>query len=79
MNRFFELIYILILQISILSFVILIPAAWIFRDGMGPESVESSGMEAFQKTFMTFYVGPTLSLLIPLSIFSSELFKKKRR
>ncbi|MGC6466152.1 MAG: hypothetical protein ACON38_13225 [Akkermansiaceae bacterium] len=77
MRRLLELFYIFVLQIFILFFVVLIPAAWMFRDGMGPESTPSSGMEAFHKAFMTFYVGPALVFLIPLAIFSGGFFKRK--
>lgn len=37
--------------------------AWIVRDGMGPDSVESHGWEALTRFFWSFYWGPVLLLL----------------
>ena len=48
------------LLVSVLCFL---PIAWIVRDGLGPNSVESSGFEAILRCFKTFYVGPVLILL----------------
>lgn len=76
MNRFLELCLIFFLQCLILFFVALVPLAWIFRDGLGVESVPTEGLDAFKKAFMTFYVGPILLVLIPFAIFSGRFFKK---
>ena len=48
------------LLVSILCFL---PIAWIVRDGLGPNSVESSGLEAILRCLKIFYVGPVLGLL----------------
>ena len=48
------------LLVSVFCFL---PIAWIIRDGLGPDSIESTGYEAILKCFKTFYVGPILILL----------------
>ena len=40
------------------------PMAWILRDGLGPDSVESHGWEAARRFFWTFYWGPVFALLL---------------
>ena len=40
------------------------PFAWILRDGLGPESVESGGWEALRRAFWTFSWGPILLGLV---------------
>lgn len=49
----------------LLIFMILcvLPFAWILRDGLGPDSVQSTGMVMIGKVFMTFYVGPVIITL----------------
>jgi len=37
--------------------------AWILRDGLGPDAVESHGWEALVRCFWTFHWGPVLALL----------------
>jgi hypothetical protein len=37
--------------------------AWIMRDGLGPDSVESGGWEAVIRLFWSFYWGPIFILL----------------
>ena len=34
------------------------PFAWILRDGLGPDSTDSAGVETIIRTFWTFYWGP---------------------
>ena len=46
----------------------LVPFAWILRDGLGPDSRTSSGLEAISRCLMTFYSGPILIGLVALSI-----------
>ncbi|MFT5131295.1 MAG: hypothetical protein ACI8W8_004931 [Rhodothermales bacterium] len=43
------------------------PFAWLMRDGLGPDSISSSGVEAISRCFMTFYAGPIVIALILLS------------
>ena len=42
----------------ICSLLFFLPFAWILRDGLGPESTTSSGLDAIWRCFMTFWVGP---------------------
>ena len=37
--------------------------AWILRDGLGPDAVESDGWEALTRFFWTYYWGPIFILL----------------
>ena len=39
------------------------PFAWILRDGLGPDSISTSGFPAIKAAFMTFYAGPAILLL----------------
>ncbi|MFT5731890.1 MAG: hypothetical protein ACJA2W_001207 [Planctomycetota bacterium] len=43
------------------------PFAWIMRDGLGPDSVESEGWNALTRCFWTFYWGPVFILLAATS------------
>ena len=38
--------------------------AWILRDGLGPEAVESEGWAALARCFWTFYWGPVFLVLV---------------
>ena len=40
------------------------PFAWILRDGLGPESVTSTGATALVRMFGTFYWGPVCLALL---------------
>jgi len=55
-----------LLEGLIYTTIVLIPFAWIFRDGLGPDSITSSGFNAIFKCFMTFYSGPILMGLLAL-------------
>ena len=57
----------ILLQALIYTTILLIPFAWILRDGLGPDSRTSSGFNAISKCFMTFYSGPILIGLLALS------------
>ena len=52
----------------VLHALIIVPFAWILRDGLGPESTDSSGRHALGRWFMTFYAGPILILLVAAAI-----------
>ena len=56
----------------------LVPFAWIMRDGMGPDSVTSSGTQAISRCFMTFYSGPILIGLIALAVVCHCTGKKEQ-
>lgn len=44
--------------------VCVLPFAWIMRDGLGPDSVTTTGLAALGRTLTSFYIGPVLLLLI---------------
>jgi len=48
--------------------IVLVPFAWIMRDGLGPSAVESSGFTAFERWFMTFWTGPIVITLAAAAI-----------
>jgi hypothetical protein len=62
----------------VFAVTVLVPFAWILRDGMGPDSVTSSGIEAISRCFMTFYSGPILIGLTALAIVCHCAGKKKQ-
>jgi TRAP-type C4-dicarboxylate transport system permease small subunit len=59
---------ILVDAMLVFTFLALLPFAWLMRDGLGPDSVTSSGIQAVSLCFMTFYSGPVLIALIALSL-----------
>ena len=48
--------------------VFAIPFAWIIRDGLGPDSIETAGVAAISQTFWTFYIGPLVLFTLLLRI-----------
>lgn len=61
---------------TLLLIVLLGPLAWILRDGLGPSSTESSGLQAFEKMLGTFYWGP-LTTVAALTFLGSLLWRKR--
>jgi hypothetical protein len=53
-----------------------LPLAWILRDGLGPDSVTSSGLQAVWRCLTTFHVGPVL-LLCAIAIGTIAILQKK--
>lgn len=47
----------------------ILPFAWILRDGLGPDSTTTTGLAALIRTFMTFYIGPIILLLVAFDLF----------
>ena len=45
------------------------PFAWILKDGLGPSSVESSGIDVIWRFWRVFYWGPILMFLGGLVLF----------
>jgi len=39
------------------------PMCWILRDGLGPDAVETTGWNAVERFFLTFFWGPVLICL----------------
>jgi len=56
-----------LLQAALICWMMLAPFAWILRDGLGPDSVESHGLEAVVRALTTFYWGPILLALAAAS------------
>ena len=48
--------------ILVLLIICILPFAWILKDGIGPDSVTTTGLEAVWKCLMSFYVGPAILL-----------------
>lgn len=55
---------IFILNLLIISLISISPFIWIVKDGLGPSAVDSSGLEALYRFFITFYFGPTIIALL---------------
>ena len=78
-------ILILVEALLLLAVLCVAPFAWILRDGLGPESVQSTGSAALGKAFMTFYAGPgilllaAVRLLLGASIRTKQPDKRKQR
>lgn len=53
-------------EVLLLAWMALGLFAWILRDGLGPDSVESQGFEAIARMFWTFWWGPSGLLLAGL-------------
>ena len=47
-----------------LLIICVLPFAWILKDGIGPDSVSTTGLDAVWKCFMSFYVGPAILLFV---------------
>ena len=64
---------------SLLGLVIIavVPFAWLLRDGLGPNAVESAGMEALARCFMTFYTGPVVIVTSAVAI-ALHLMKSRK-
>lgn len=65
------------LFLSVLLFVL--PFAWILRDGLGPDSVDSSGLEAILRCLRTLHVGTALGLLALLTLGCALIGGRGRR
>lgn len=57
---------------------VLLPAAWLLRDGLGPDSVASSGFAAAGRWLMTFYSGPILAALVAAALTLRVLRRQSR-
>lgn len=66
---------------ALLGFAViaLVPFAWIMRDGLGPSAVESSGVSALGRWFMTFWTGPIVIALAAAAIGFHRAEKKRTK
>jgi len=55
-------------SLLLFAVVAVLPFAWILRDGLGPDSVRTTGLAALSRTFTTFYTGPAILLLTSLDL-----------
>ena len=72
-------IRVLVDALLVFAVIVLVPFAWIMRDGMGPDAVTTSGYKAISRSFTTFYSGPILIGLTALAIVCHRAGKKKAR
>jgi hypothetical protein len=70
-------ILVLIDSLLLLTLFGVVPFAWILRDGLGPDSVTSSGLEAIVRAFMAFYAGPALLCLGGLHFLIRYILQKR--
>ncbi len=65
---------------ALLAFTViaLLPFAWLMRDGLGPDSSTSFGMEAAARCFMTFYTGPVVIVLVAVAVFCHNIGKVRQ-
>lgn len=56
--------FLLVVCIAVLVFAFMLaPFAWLLRDGLGPDSVNSTGLMAVRKMFWCFYWGPVTAVI----------------
>ena len=70
-------ILVLINSLLLLTLLGVVPFAWILRDGLGPDSVKSNGLEALIRAFNTFYAGPALLCLGGLHFLIRYILQKR--
>ena len=63
-----KILLVMVESFLLVAIIGVLPLAWILRDGLGPDSVSSTGLSALSRTFMTFYVGPAIMLLASFSL-----------
>ncbi|MDA0375337.1 MAG: hypothetical protein O2865_16260 [Planctomycetota bacterium] len=61
-----------LLEFLLLAWMALGFFAWILRDGLGPDSTTSTGLEAVSRTFWTFWWGPSGLLLAGLWLLATK-------
>ena len=53
-----------LLQAAFICWIMLGPFAWILRDGLGPDSIESHGWDALWRALSFLYWGPVFLALL---------------
>ena len=62
---------------ALMFFVLLVgPFAWLLRDGLGPDSTDSTKLEALSRMFWTFYWGPVTCSLGLIFLVAALLRKR---
>ena len=54
---------------SLLLFIVLLPWAWLMRDGLGPDAVDSTGLVAIARTLSDIWVFALIAMLTQLAIY----------
>lgn len=57
--------------------LLVFPLAWALRDGLGPDSYISTGLDAVFKAFMTFYTGPLFIVTLTLRVALARLSRSQ--
>ena len=52
------------------------PFAWILRDGLGPDSTDSMGLQAITRMFWCFYWGPATLVMASICIVASLIRRR---
>ena len=60
----------------LIAWIALTPLIWLLKDGLGPNAINSSGLLAVKRTFMTFYWGPIVILLITVNYIANKINNK---
>ena len=59
---------------TLFTWILIAPIVWVLRDGLGPDSVRSSGIHAISRFLTTFYWGP-----VALALLAATIFLRPRR
>jgi hypothetical protein len=56
----------------------ILPIAWITRDGLGPNSVETTGVQAIVRCLTNFWVGPIILILLLIEVLLYRLERPQK-
>lgn len=73
-----RIMQVLVDALLVFAIIALLPFAWLMRDGLGPDSSTSLGIQAVSRCLMTFYSGPILVVLIVLAVLCHRMGKTKQ-
>ena len=64
---------------SLLLFIVLLPWAWLMRDGLGPDAVDSTGLVAIARTLSDIWVFALIAMLTQLVIYAYKSQGARRK
>ena len=64
---------------SLLLFILLLPWAWLMRDGLGPDVVDSTGLVAIARTLSDIWVFALIAMLTQLVIYVYKSYGARRK
>ncbi len=64
---------------SLLLFILLLPWAWLMRDGLGPDVVDSTGLVAIARTLSDIWVFALIAMLTQLVIYVYKSHGARRK